>query len=155
MTRTVFHLRNVLVLIGILVAGIGIVFFATEFIDRISEWGRLASLVLLAVMCTALARHFEHEEAGSQLVARRGWRWLRVTTALYLLGLTAALAAVIVFMGIEAIDRLIRVAIAIVLGLAIVVFGARRAEAPPAEEQAASSDAGASAQAGQEPRNEP
>lgn len=125
MTRTIFHLRNVLVVIGILVAGIGIVFFATEFIDRISPWGRLASLVLLAVLCTSMARHFEQEETDASLVDREGWRWLRVTTALYVLGLVAALASVIVFMGIDELGRLTRVAVAIALGLAIVVLGAR------------------------------
>lgn len=134
MTRTVFHVRNVLVTIGILVAGVGIVYFATEFIDRISPWGRLASLVLLAVMCTALGRHFETSSEEAALVDRDGWRWLRVPTALYLLGLVAAFAAVIVFMGLDDVDRLLKAAVAIAVGLAIVVLGARRFDEPPAED---------------------
>ncbi|PSG96783.1 hypothetical protein BRD56_08345 [Thermoplasmatales archaeon SW_10_69_26] len=133
MTRTVFHMRNVLVTIGILTAGIGIVYFAAEFIDQISPWSRMASLALLAVMCTALGRHFEAEEADSELVDREGWRWLRVPTALYVLGLVAALGAIIVFLGLEDLSRLVKAAIAIALGLGIVVVGARRFDEPSAD----------------------
>lgn len=126
MTRTVFHFRNVLVLTGIIVAGVGILYFAAEFVDRLSPWTRVASLVLLAVMCTAMGRHFETQETGTQLVDREGWRWLRVTTALYLLGLLSALSSVVVFLGLEGVDRLVKAAVAIAVGLGIVVFGARR-----------------------------
>lgn len=129
MTRTVFHLRNVLVLTGILVAGIGIVYFAAEFVEQISPWTRVASLVLLGIMCTALGRHFETEDEGSQLVEREGWRWLRVTTALYLLGLVSAFAAVISFLSLDEVNRLVKAGVAIAVGLAIVVFGARRFDA--------------------------
>lgn len=126
MTRTVFHLRNVLVLTGIVVAGVGIIYFASEFIDRLSPWTRVASLVLLAVMCTSLGRHFETRGEGTELVDRRGWRWLRVTTALYVLGLLSALSSVIAFLGLDDVDRLVKAAVAIAVGLGIVVFGARR-----------------------------
>lgn len=132
MSSTIFHLRNVTVLIGLLVAGVGVVYFATEFMDRISPWGRLVSLVLLAVVFTALGRHYEAHEPREP-ARRGGWRWLRVPAALYVLGLLAAFVAVIVFLGLEGVDRLVKAGVAVAVGLLLVVYGARRFD-PAADE---------------------
>jgi len=125
----------VLVLTGIIISGIGIIYFASEFIDRLSPWTRVISLVLLGVLCTSLGRHSETTGEGANLVDREGWPWLRVTTALYLLGVLSVFASMVVFLGLNDVDRLVKAAVAIAAGLAIVVFGAQRLD-PPEDEAA-------------------
>lgn len=132
MTSSGFTFRNMLILIGIVVASIGIIYFATVFIDRISEWGRLASTVLLVIVFVSLGLHFEAaEDAPHDL--RSGWEWLRITTALYVLGLLSALVAVVVFLGMEQVDRVIKVLATILVGLGLIlVAGKRYGLRPPA-----------------------
>lgn len=126
--RTVFNLRNVLLLAGVLVASIGTIYFATEISNRVSEWGRVVSLLLLSVVYGALGHHFETTGRSGVVLDKKGWRWLRVTSVLYLLGILAAGASIVVFLGIDAIDRLLRAAIVIVFGLGLILFAASRFE---------------------------
>lgn len=119
------NVRNVLVLLGIIITTAGLVYFATEFVDLISEWGRFVSLALLTVVFVALGVHFDERPGGSVLVGHRGWRWLKVTNALYILGAIGALSATIAFFAIDDLDRLWKVLGAIVGGLALIVVAAQ------------------------------
>lgn len=121
---TVFNLRNVLLLIGVIVASIGTIYFATEISDRVSDGGRVVSLLLLSVVYGSLGHHFEVTGQWGVLVDKKGWRWLRITSVLYLLGILAAATSIVVFLGIDAIDRLVRAAIVIVAGLALILLAA-------------------------------
>lgn len=127
------NLRNVLVLIGIVITTMGIVFFATEFSDLISGWGRVLDLALFAVLFVSLGVHFD-EQGDDELIGHRGWRWLRVTNALYILGAIATFGTVIAFFATD-LDRIWKVLITIVLGFALILGAARvmgkRPVAPP------------------------
>jgi hypothetical protein len=120
------NLRNVLVLLGIIVTTAGLVYFATEFVDLISEWGRFVGLGLLTVMFVALGVHFNEARDEGELVGSRGWRWLKVTNALYVLGAIGAFSTVLAFFGIDELDRLWKVLITILGGLALILVAARR-----------------------------
>lgn len=122
------NLRNVLTLLGIVVTTLGVVFFATEFVDVISDWGRVASLVLLGVMFVALGVHFEQTAEGAAIASHTGWRWLKVNNALYVLGAIAAFAAVIAFFAVQDLGRLWKVGVTIALGLGLILVAARRLE---------------------------
>lgn len=125
------NLRNVLVLLGIVLTAMGVVFFATEFSDVISSWGRVLDLALFAVLFIALGVHFD-ARGDDVVVTAHGWRWLRVTNALYILGAVATFAAVIAFFATD-LDRLWKVLITILVGLALILGAAglmrRRASA--------------------------
>lgn len=125
------HLRNVLTLLGIVITTAGMVYFAVEFVDVISDWGRVAALVLLGVMFVALGVHFE-QAGAAEVTSRSGWRWLKVNNALYILGAVSAFAAVVSFFAIDELDRLYKVAATIVLGLGLILLAARRLR--PAQE---------------------
>lgn len=125
------NLRNVLTLVGIVVTTLGLVFFATEFVDVISDWGRVASLALLTVVFVSLGVHFEQTSEGAALAPHSGWRWLKVNNALYLLGAISAFAAVVAFFAIDDLDRLWKVAATIALGLALILVAARRLDRRP------------------------
>ncbi len=123
--RPAVNLRNVLTLLGIVITTGGMIYFATEFVDVISDWGRVLSLTLLGVMFVALGVHFE-QTGASDVTTRSGWRWLKVNNALYILGAVSAFAGVIAFFSIDALDRLYKVAVTVVLGLGLILVAARR-----------------------------
>lgn len=122
----VFHLRNVTVLLGIVLTAVALVYLSTEFLERISQWGRLISLVLITIMLVSLGRHFEVAGEETTLADRSGFRWLRVTTAFYLLGLLAALTGVIVFLGIDDLDPIFKALAALAVGVGLILVAARR-----------------------------
>ncbi|HUR69645.1 MAG TPA: hypothetical protein VM370_10395 [Candidatus Thermoplasmatota archaeon] len=120
------QMRNVLVLLGIILTAGGILYFAVEFGVELSEWGRVLDLFLLGVVFIALGAHFNATGDPTELVERSGWRWLRVTNALYILGATATFAALIAFFAVPDLRPIWKVAIAIVVGLALILVAARR-----------------------------
>lgn len=126
MTQSGWHFRNLLVLVGIAITSIGLVYFSTEFIDRISDWGRLASMALLTIVFVALGAHFEAAPGADDHAAADGWRWLRITSALYILGLVSAIVAVMVFLLMDEVDRIVKVLLTILLGLGLILLAARR-----------------------------
>lgn len=131
----IFHMRNVVILLGVIVTAVGVVYLATELLDRISEWGRVASLILLTVMLVALGRHFETSADDTGVVDRAGWRWLRVTTAFYVLGLLASLTAVVVFLGIDDIEPVIKALVVLTVGIGLLLGAARRLKPQPPAQQ--------------------
>ena len=120
-------LRHVLVLLGIVVTTAGLVYFATEFSRRLEDWTRVASLVLLSVVYVSLGVHFDRTGLGGGVVERPGWRWLRATTALYIIGVVAAFTAVVVFLGIDRLDPVVKVFAVLLLGTGLILAAARRA----------------------------
>lgn len=120
------QVRNVLVLMGIIVTILGLIYFAAEFIDVISEWGRVAAFALLAVIFVSLGLHFAQTGDATNLVDRGGWRWLRVTNALYVLAAACAGGTVIAFFAVDDVDRLVKVVVTIGLGLGLILVAARR-----------------------------
>lgn len=126
MTDHAVNFRNVLVLLGIVVTTMGLVYFGTEFLDIISDWGRFGSLVLLGIIFVSLGVHFEQSGDATELVERHGWRWLRVTNALYILGAVSAFASVIAFFAVDDVDRVVKVLVTIFAGLGLILFAAKR-----------------------------
>lgn len=122
------NVRNVLVLMGIIVTVMGLVYFATEFIDVISDWGRVMAFVLLATVFVSLGIHFSTTGDATEVVERTGWRWLRVTNALYILGAVCAGGSVVAFFVVDDLDRLVKVLVTIGLGLGLILAAARRVE---------------------------
>lgn len=123
---TSVNLRNVLVLLGIIITTAGMIYFAFEFVDLISEWGRFLALGLLTVVFLALGAHFAQQGDATEILAANGWRWLKVTNALYVLGAIGALSTVIAFFAIDDLDRIWKVLVAILGGLALILAAARR-----------------------------
>lgn len=131
-----FNLRNVLLLLGVVITTVGLIYFATAFADIISDWGRVISLGLLTVVYVSLGVHFANTMEGDQIVARPGWRWLRVATALYILGLVSGFSSVIAFLVLEDLSRVVKVLVILGLGLALIItaawwFQRREAHKPP------------------------
>jgi hypothetical protein len=120
---TSMNLRNVLTLLGIILTTAGVIYFATEFFGVISMWGRVLDLALFAVVFIALGVHFD-EQGEDELFGTRGWRWLRVTNALYILGAISTFAAVIAFFATD-LDRIWKVLGTIAVGVLLILGAAR------------------------------
>lgn len=120
------HTRNVLVLLGIILTTGGIVYFGTEFGVELSDRGRVLDLLLLGVVFIALGAHFAHAGDPTELVERSGWRWLKVTNALYILGAVAVFAGLIAFFAVPDLAAIWKVAIAILLGLGLILVASSR-----------------------------
>lgn len=128
------HVRNVLVLLGIIISAAGVIYFATEFGGELSEWGRVLDLALLGVVFIALGVDQTARGEASEVVDRSGWRWLKVTNALFILGAVAGLGMVIVFFTVD-LRPVYKVLIALAVGLALILGAARwfSGKSPPAE----------------------
>lgn len=124
--RSFFNIRNTIVLLGIIVTTIGVVYFATAFAGVISEWGRVIDFLLLTVVYVSLGLHFAAMETGTELVHARGWKWLRTTTAFYILGLVGGGASVIAFLNVDAVDRALKLLIVVSLGMGLILVAAQR-----------------------------
>lgn len=118
--------HNVLVLLGIIVTVVGIVYFATEFIDRLSNWGKLAILALLTGAFIALGAGFE-DASGGRLFSSPRLRWARLPTALYLIGAVGGLVTVIFFVGMDEVDKRVKILGTIAVGLSLIFLAARLA----------------------------
>lgn len=125
---TAVNMRNVLVLLGIILTAGGVIYFATEFGVELSAWGRVLDLFLLGVVFVSLGYHFGSMGDPTELVERSGWRWLKVTNALYILGAVAAFAALIAFFAVPDLDAIWKVGITIGLGLGLILVAAWRWE---------------------------
>ncbi|HVM45645.1 MAG TPA: hypothetical protein VM582_06890 [Candidatus Thermoplasmatota archaeon] len=130
MTQNDVNVRNVLVLLGIIITTAGLIYFATEFVDLISDWGRFLSLGLLTVIFVSLGLHFDRSPDAGELLGHRGWRWLKVTNALYVLGAIGALSTTIAFFAIDDLDRVWKALGAILGGLGLILAAARRWRRP-------------------------
>ena len=121
-----FNFRNTLVLLGIVITTIGVIYFAFEFADVISDWGRVIDFLLLTVAYSAMGLHFASIETSPELMHARGWRWLRTTTAFYILGLVGGAATVISFLSVDGVDRALKLLVIVALGLGLILFAAQR-----------------------------
>jgi uncharacterized membrane protein YkvI len=124
--RSFFNFRNSLVLMGILITTIGLIYFATAFSDVITQWGRVLDFFLLTVIYVALGLHFASTETSHDLVHARGWRWLRTTTAFYVLGLVGAGATIVAFLSVQGVDRAVKLLVIVALGLGLILVAATR-----------------------------
>lgn len=120
------HMRNVLVLLGIIISAASILYFAVEFGRELSQWGRVIDLALLSVIFVALGAHFARAGDPTEVVERSGWRWLKVTNALFMLGAVSAFAAVITFFAVDSLRPIVKVGIALLLGIGLIAAAAMR-----------------------------
>jgi len=119
------NLRNVFVLLGLVITTTALIFFAVEFQDVISEWGRVLALSELAVGFIALGVHLEHTMQESALTSKSGWGWLKVTNAFYILGAVGVFSAVIAFIALDDLDRLFKVLALLAVGIGLILVAAR------------------------------
>lgn len=120
------NLQGSLTFLGFAISVLAVLYFALEYMPRVSDWTRVAGLVLLAMMFGYLGVYLRHSTVGAPFFEGPRLRWLRPPVVMYLSAIVGAISAHIAFLGIEDIDRPLKILISLVVGIGLVVFVARR-----------------------------
>lgn len=128
-------LQGALTFLGFAISTMAVFYFASEYVFRpaVSDWVRLAALILLGLGFAFLGVHLRATTLGQPFFAGPRLAWLRPPVVLYLLALFAGIAAEAVFLGMEQVDRAVKVLASLLVGVGLIVAVARRSKpAPPA-----------------------
>ncbi|HEX2066261.1 MAG TPA: hypothetical protein VHI93_05545 [Candidatus Thermoplasmatota archaeon] len=128
-------LQGALTFLGFAISIMAVFYFATEYVFRpaVSDWVRLGALILLGLCFAFLGVHLRDTTMGQPFFAGPRLAWLRPPVVLYLLALFAGVAAEGVFLGMDGVDRAVKILASLVVGVGLIVLVARRskATAPP------------------------
>lgn len=122
-------LHGALTFLGFAISIMAVFYFATVYVFRsdVSDWTRLAALVLLGLCFAFLGTYLRDTTLGQPFFAGPRLTWLRPPVVLYLLALFAGVAAEGVFLGMGEVDRAVKVLASLLVGVGLIVFVARRA----------------------------
>lgn len=127
-------LQGALTFLGFVLATFAIVYFAAEFVAPLSEWTKIAALLLAAVAFVYLGVYFQQTAIGVPFFDGPRLRWLRPAVVAWLLGLMSVIWADIVFFGTPGLPRPLKVLATLALGIALIVVAARMRKAPSSAE---------------------
>ncbi len=113
-----------LTLTGLVVSTVGIIYLATVFFPRLSEWGQFTMLLLITLGYGAAAVFVDGLGLDGAFFDLRGFRWLTLPSALFLLSGVGALVTTIFFVNMDVLGQEVKVAVAIVVGIALLGAGA-------------------------------
>lgn len=129
-------LQGALTFLGFAISIMAVIYFATEYVFRaaISPWTRLAALVLMGLCFAFLGVYLRDTTLGQPFFTGPRLAWLRPPVVMYLLALVAGISAEFVFLGMEEVDRSVKILASLLVGVGLIVVVARRnkAQAPPA-----------------------
>jgi hypothetical protein len=129
-------LQGALTFLGFAISIMAVFYFASEYVFRatISEWTRLAALILLGLCFAFLGAYLRDTTLGQPFFAGPRLAWLRPPVVMYLLALFAGIAAEAVFLGMDDVDRAVKILVSLLVGVGLIVAVARRSKhsTPPA-----------------------
>ncbi|MCA1811469.1 MAG: hypothetical protein LC623_05605 [Halobacteriales archaeon] len=129
-------LQGALTFLGFAISIMAVFYFASEYVFRatISEWTRLGALALLGLCFAFLGVYLRDTTLGQPFFAGPRLAWLRPPVVMYLLALFAGIAAEAVFLGMDDVDRAVKILVSLLVGVGLIVAVARRSKhpAPPA-----------------------
>jgi hypothetical protein len=128
-------LQGALTFLGFAISIMAVFYFASTYVFRydVSEWTRLAALILLGLCFAFLGAYLRDTTLGHPFFAGPRLAWLRPPVVMYLLALFAGIAAEAVFLGMDGVDRAIKILVSLLVGIGLIVAVARRGKpaAPP------------------------
>lgn len=129
-------LHGALTFLGFAISIMAVFYFAFEYVlfATISEWTRLAALILLGLCFAFVGAYLRDTTLGQPFFSGPRLAWLRPPVVMYLLALFAGIAAEAVFLGIDGVDRAIKILVSLLVGVGLIVAVARKGKqaAPPA-----------------------
>ncbi|MEA3143063.1 MAG: hypothetical protein QOG31_387 [Thermoplasmata archaeon] len=128
-------LQGALTFLGFAISIMAVFYFASTYVFRydVSEWTRLAALILLGLCFAFLGAYLRDTTLGHPFFAGPRLAWLRPPVVMYLLALFAGIAAEAVFLGMDGVDRAVKILVSLLVGIGLIVAVARRGKpaAPP------------------------
>lgn len=114
-------LQGALTFLGFAISIIAIFYFAGVYLPDVSEWTRMAALVLLALFFAFMGVYLRGTDIGEPFFGDH-LKWLRPTYVLYLCSVGSAISAEVVFLGIDAVDTPLKVLVSLLIGVGLIVF---------------------------------
>lgn len=133
-------LQGALTFMGFVISVLAVFYFAVEYIPLVSDWTRIGALILLALMFGFLGAYLRQTVIGDPFFEGPRLRWLRPAVVMYLSAIVSGISAEIAFLGMDGIDRPIKILGSLLVGIGLVVGVARRyhkeeSETAPAREE--------------------
>jgi len=127
-------LQGALTFLGFAISIMAVFYFATTYVFRpdLSEWTRLAALILLGLCFAFLGVYLRDTTLRHPFFAGPRLLWLRPPVVLYLLALFAGITAEAVFLGMDDVDRAVKILVSLLVGIGLIVVVANRAKRPAA-----------------------
>lgn len=119
-------LQGSLTFLGFIISVLAVLYFAIEYIPRVSDWTRVFALVLLAMMFGFVGAYLRQTTIGGPFFSGPRLRWLRPPVVMYLSAIVSAISAQIAFLGIDDLSQPLKILISLVVGIGLVVAVARR-----------------------------
>lgn len=127
-------LHGSLTFLGFIISVLAVFYFAIEYIPLVSDWTRIAALVLLALMFGFLGVYMRHTVLSEPFFTGPRLSWLRPAVVMYLSAIIAAISAEIAFLsGLPEVDRSLKILVSLVVGVGMIVLVARRRSQPEDE----------------------
>lgn len=115
-------LQGSLTFLGMAISVIAVFYFAVEYLPDVSEWTQLSALILLALAFAFLGVYLRETVLAEPFFSGPHLRWLRPPVVMYLMALIAGIVAEFVFLGIDDLQRPIKILISLVVGIGLIVF---------------------------------
>jgi hypothetical protein len=124
-------LQGALTFLGFVISLLAVFYFAMEYLPQVSDWTRMAALVLLGLAFSFLGVYLRDTTVGQPFFEGPRLRWLRPPVVLYLAALLCGIVAEMVFLGIDDVPRPLKILVSLVVGVGLIVAVAWRSRAGP------------------------
>lgn len=119
-------LQGAMTFLGFTISLLTIFYFSIEYLPRVSDWTRLLALVLMGLCLAFLGVYVRETSVGQPFFDGPKLRWLRPAAVLYIAALVCGIAADIVFLGMDAVERPIKILASLLVGIGLIVAVAMR-----------------------------
>ncbi len=119
-------LQGALTFLGFAISLIAIAYFAFQYLPQVSDWTRVAALVLLAICLSCLGVYLRETSVGAPFFSGPRLSWLRPAVVLYLSALVCGIVAEIVFLNIDQVPKPVKILVSLLLGIGLIVAVALR-----------------------------
>jgi hypothetical protein len=114
-------LQGALTFLGFAISIIAVFYFAGVYLPDVSQWTRMASLILLGLFFAFMGVYLRGMEIGEPFFGDH-LKWLRPTYVLYLCSVGSSISAEVVFLGIPQVPTPLKVLASLLIGVGLILF---------------------------------
>lgn len=120
-------MQGALTFLGFAISLMAVFYFAVTYLQDVSEWTRLAALVLLGIAFAFLGVYLRDTTIGQPFFPGPRLAWLAPANVLYLAALFCGIVAEIVFLSMDGVERPVKILVSLLVGVGLIVAVAFRA----------------------------
>ena len=124
-------LQGALTFLGFAISLMAVFYFASTYLPEVSEWTRLAALVLLGLAFAFLGVYIRDTSIGTPFFSGPRLAWLAPANVLYLAALFCGVVAEVVFLSMDGVARPVKILVSLAVGIGLIVAVAMRAKRGP------------------------